>query len=164
MTTKYNWKNIKTVDEIPAEKTTRQIYVWIITKDQKVIIVSKDGKNWQFPGGKPKEDETIKDTILREIQEETGVDVTDQYADVTPFGYYIVTQEENAQQVEFLQLRFFIFLKEKSGKINLKPVENPEDPDPINYIKVVGLNEIEEFIPWLNEVGEYQDIKNIVNA
>lgn len=78
------YKTAKT-DIIPykAPKKKRphhQIGVGIIQKDHQVLIALRPddamlGGLWEFPGGKQKKDEPIKQTVVRELQEELGVQV-----------------------------------------------------------------------------------------
>lgn len=49
----------------------------IFNEEGKVLAVSrKDNKNdWGLPGGKVDEGETIKEALIREVKEETGLDI-----------------------------------------------------------------------------------------
>jgi ADP-ribose pyrophosphatase YjhB (NUDIX family) len=42
-----------------------------LTADRGVVLISKDGKRWGWPGGHPEGDESWEQTLRREIQEET---------------------------------------------------------------------------------------------
>ena len=62
----------------------------VITRTKGLIINSNDEitlgyahKTYQFPGGHLEEGETLEECLLREIQEETGIEITD--AEMTPF-------------------------------------------------------------------------------
>lgn len=157
--TKHCWNTVLSVNSFIPQWPIRQIYLWVFTSDHKVIIVSKDGKSWQFPGGKPKENEEYLQTLIREIKEETGMSIDRYIDDIRMFGYYNVTQRERGTEVTFHQLRFYLVIDEKSSDLNLQPEENPQDADPIKFTKVVGIPEIEKDIPWLSDVKEYNAIK-----
>ncbi|MDZ7715868.1 MAG: A/G-specific adenine glycosylase [Balneolaceae bacterium] len=79
------YKSLKT-DEIPYKSPTKkrphhQIGVGIIKRDEQVLIALRPddamlGGLWEFPGGKQKKDESIEKTVVRELKEELGVNVT----------------------------------------------------------------------------------------
>ena len=58
-----------------AQYQVRQVYLWLTSSDNAIVIVSKDGSKWQFPGGKPSPDESSIDTLIREVFEETGINI-----------------------------------------------------------------------------------------
>ena len=68
---KWNESNKINGDHISLE--VKQVYGWIITKDDHLVLVSKDNVKWQFPGGKPNLEENFVDTLTREVLEETSM-------------------------------------------------------------------------------------------
>jgi 8-oxo-dGTP pyrophosphatase MutT (NUDIX family) len=51
----------------------------IFNTDGRVLLVQqgkKRGGNWELPGGKVKKRESLPDAVVREVMEETGLDVT----------------------------------------------------------------------------------------
>ncbi len=46
-----------------------------LTAHGEVILISQDGKSWDFPGGKPEGTETWEETLRRELMEEACVEV-----------------------------------------------------------------------------------------
>lgn len=54
----------------------------LILKDNKVLLIKRKGKPfkgmWAFPGGYIEFDETVEETVKREVKEETGLDVLGQ--------------------------------------------------------------------------------------
>lgn len=157
MTEKRTWITNSKINDIHSEIEIRQIYIWIITSDGKVAIVTKDNKAWQFPGGKPKEGETIQETIDREIREELGMDLQLFMATPKFFGYYLI---ENNEQGTFLQLRYILTTTKKSDTLVISPQENPIDPDPIIAAKFVDLESLPENIPWTKDLEEYREVLN----
>jgi 8-oxo-dGTP diphosphatase len=51
----------------------------IFNQDGKVLLVqqgNRSGGQWELPGGKVKKRESLPDAVVREVKEETGMDVT----------------------------------------------------------------------------------------
>jgi 8-oxo-dGTP pyrophosphatase MutT (NUDIX family) len=159
MKIKSDWFTSNKIRDKHNKISIRQIYIWVVTKDKKVIIVSKDLKNWQFPGGKPKGKESLFETIERELLEETGVRLKDLKVKPEFFGYYFIQMEQNDK---FLQLRYFCLSPRNSSEFELKPEENPTDPDQIIAAKFVELNRLSNHIPWTNGLEEYRIVLNLV--
>ncbi|MBX7150276.1 A/G-specific adenine glycosylase [bacterium] len=58
----------------------KHIAVAVIIKNGKILIAKRPdnvilGNLWEFPGGKKKEDESIEQACIREVEEETGITV-----------------------------------------------------------------------------------------
>jgi 8-oxo-dGTP pyrophosphatase MutT (NUDIX family) len=52
------------------------VYRWRGTANLQIVLVSRPRERlWALPKGKPEDDETIEQTALREVSEETGLDV-----------------------------------------------------------------------------------------
>jgi 8-oxo-dGTP pyrophosphatase MutT (NUDIX family) len=139
----------------------RQVYVWIVTTDKSIVIVSKDGNSWQFPGGKPEAGETLNDTALREVKEETGLDISAFISNMTLFGYFVVREPE-AEIAEYLQTRFFVSVDYLADdleiSVNNEDKSQPED-DAINYVKAVSLDELANYVTWISESPDYLSLK-----
>lgn len=156
-----DWISAPAVRQEHQNLPVRQVYIWYLTTDKKLLLVSKDGQSWQLPGGKPDLGESLKETAVRELKEETGVSIN------TPdelkfFGYYRVTkQEEDGNVVRFLQIRFHYPSKSSSDELKLSA--EGEDraqagEDRIRYVRAVSLSQAKNLIPWLAGSGEFKEL------
>jgi len=139
----------------------RQVYVWAIDKNKKFLIVSKDGNNWQLPGGKPDANEPVVAAAIREMHEETGVNISGNISDLDFFGYYKVSDLSNGGQ-PFLQVRFVLGMQ-GSKALNYFHTRNEDhkqqQTETIKHIRLVDGAEAAQLIPWLSEAGEYKYLK-----
>lgn len=139
----------------------RQVYVWAIDERKKFLIVSKDGNNWQLPGGKPNKQEQFFDTAIREMNEETGVDIAPSAAGLTLFGYYLVKNPSFAVG-PILQMRLYVNLDRQTDLSNFHTANEDSqqaEVETIKFIKLVDSAEAVKLIPWLSESGEYKYLK-----
>ena len=50
----------------------------MITKGDEILVIDRQKKDWPgitFPGGHVEDDESIVDSVIREVKEETGLDI-----------------------------------------------------------------------------------------
>lgn len=139
----------------------KQIYLWFITKDSKLPIVSKKSGGYQLPGGKPEAGEDFLQTITREMFEESGIDIS-KYSEPKMFGYYLLENDPNWSDLpKYLQLRYYLFVDADSEDIALSNNEREEDRDKIENAIFVDLNKLPEYITWIKEEEEYQSLLDI---
>jgi hypothetical protein len=55
---------------IPPAHLVTQALGLCFTADRQVVMVSWDGQQWTFPGGTVEDDETVEETLIREVAEE----------------------------------------------------------------------------------------------
>ena len=159
MNYKLTWFEAPDVSEEHKHLATRQVYGWIRSSDNKHIVVSKDGKSWQFPGGKPEENEDLIETLQREVHEETGLSI-DSLSVKPPrfFGYYLVEEIDNDTIVKtYLQVRFICEIQENSSSLILKPLEEEtiqDEGDNIAVAQWIDYSSLPQFMPWLDDSSE----------
>ncbi len=137
--------------------TIRQVYCWIFDAENRVVIVSKNGTHWQLPGGKPKQGETLQAALEREVYEESGIRLRKIGAYPKLFGYYVVTNDPEYNNIDYIQLRYYIQINKELGK--LAPGCD-DDTEEVKYVKSVSTSELSKIIPWLSASGEYQELVN----
>lgn len=138
---------------LPPDLRIRQVYCWIIDSKNKVVIVSKDGKNWQLPGGKPKKNESLKEALDREVFEECGIHLARYYPEF--FGYYIIKGDETLSNIDYGQVRFFINLPKQLDSLKPGIVS-----DTIKFVKLATISELLDLIPWMSTSGEFKELKS----
>lgn len=142
----------------------RQVYVWLITSDQQMVIVSKDGANWQLPGGKPDAGENALQTVIREVFEETGIDLTSYKNRINFFGEYVL--EDGATVVHplrYRQVRSWVQIEETANALKLSvggEAAGQSLEDVVRFVRTIPVKNVLEYIPWLKEADEYKALNS----
>ena len=85
----------------------------IIIEDNKVLLIQQNKGNWGFPKGHVEENETEMETAIREVKEETNIDV--EIVDTKRYNEQYITDRGNEKEVVY-------FLAKKISGI-IKPQE-----------------------------------------
>ena len=150
------WKTTKAILSEDSGLACTQVYVWLLTADKKLIIVSKDGKKWQLPGGKPEKGETLEQTAVREVSEETGLDISANVSGLEFIGYQVVDEQDEANP-PYVQVRYALKLALDSKALQLSAQREDQsqvETDVIQYVEAVALADITSKIPWLQDSPE----------
>ena len=143
-----------------------QIYCWLWTRDKKIALVSKNGKEWQLPGGHPKEGESILETLRRELQEELSLDIGRVSQVPKLFGYYVIEERERGVlKRRYVQMRTFLLLEDRSDVFEIQPQEDPreKEEDKIRFVCWCNLSRAKELIPWLAASEELKSFLKLVS-
>ena len=167
----YNYDNLK-LEEIDEVVTRTK---GLIINSNKEITLGYSYKTYQFPGGHLEEGETLEECLLREIKEETGIEICD--AKLKPFEkitYYNKNYHDSGKNrkndiyyyivktnAKFDMSNTKLDEREKEGNFTVKtfPIKNIEqiliDSIPDNPINEVIVEEM------LDILKEYKKITNI---
>jgi len=152
------WCNNKRINPDHLNLEIRQIYIWLISKDNKVAIVTKSNGDSQFPGGHPEKEESHRETAQREVNEETGLDISSYISELSQFGYYLVEEDG----VQYLQLRFLLKLPGNGQTFPLSVNENSDEERPVESAMWVDLLNLPNYILWTKDLVEYKDVMDLV--
>lgn len=108
----------------------------VLIEEDKILLVKQkvnDKRNWSLPGGKAERGETLEQALIREMKEETGLDV-----EINKLLYICdVAATDNA----LLHISFL--LNRISGQIDLP--SNEFESNPINDVRFVAINDLHDY-------------------
>jgi len=119
-------------------------------QDNKILLIKRNTipfkGYWALPGGRMDPSETIEQTIVREVKEETGLDVTI----VRKVGEYIETGVKDDVEYEYYPTCFVV--KPVGGEVKKQESE-------IQEIKIFSLNELPKPLAFVHEemIKDYVD-------
>ena len=91
----------------------------IFNNEKKILLLERDHPikkiYWDLPGGRVNKDESINETLLRELKEETGLEITSGFH---PFGMFLTNIRIPIQE-ESVGLIFSIFTCHLSNSFHL---------------------------------------------
>jgi len=118
-----------------------QAYGAVLDEENRLLVVSQDGKDWGLPGGTVESKEVLVDTLKREVYEESAVVVDSET--IKPFYYQEVYSRTNGRwELSDIQVRFACRI-EKIDKF----VSDP-DEGKVKYQKFVSVSDLGNFLKW----------------
>ncbi len=141
----------------------RQVTCFVFSKDKKLLLVSKDSVKWGVTAGhyEAQKDSDFLQTAVREVYEESGLDISKYVEGIRGLGYYVVEDvEKKSGNVldTYVQIRMLLVLDIPSKEISLKPVEE----DLVKYAQFFEIEESMKLVEWLRESGEWEAIKKLI--
>lgn len=157
------WRVIHEMPHDDEKAPIRQVYTWLLTSDNQVVIVSKDGNRWQLPGGKPDAGENAVQTAIREVFEETNVDIAPYQDELNFFGEYTIDDyNTEIHPPRYRQVRSWLRLPMAASELNLSTAgeaEGQRPEDAVRFVRAVPTRDILEYIDWLEKTDEYKALK-----
>ena len=84
---------------MPKGLEIRQVYGFIINRDGRIFLFEDEGR-YNLPGGRPENDESMSETLVREVAEEVQITITEP----DYLGYQLITSGEKFAQVRLIAL------------------------------------------------------------
>ena len=131
-----------TIDDID-EVVTRTKGLIINDKDE--ITLGYSYKTYQFPGGHLEEGEELSECLLREIKEETGIELKD--ARLTPFQKITYYSKNYRGSGKNRENDIYYYIVNTNEKFNIANSSLDEGEKAGGYtIKTIPLNKVEEIL------------------
>lgn len=108
----------------------------ILIENNSLLLVQQklsNNKNWSLPGGRVEAGETLEQALIREMKEETGLDVE-------PIRMLYVCDVESSSNTV---LHITFLSKRTGGEITLPT--NEFDENPIHDVRFVPINELAQY-------------------
>jgi 8-oxo-dGTP diphosphatase len=137
-TVRIQYRDADSVSELDGRKVSG-VHAYCFYRDQLVIVFAKKKGFWTPPGGGVEAGETPEEAVIREVREETNMDVLRQ----SILGYQDISKNDEV----VTQVRF-VCIVEPLGEFLADPDED------ITEIKFINPSEYKQYFDW-GEVGDH---------
>lgn len=100
----------------------------VLNRKGEILLIKSPKRGWEYPGGKVEPHETLLDALMREIREETGVDV-----EVTGFVGVSKNVEKDVVNIDFICKYLGGHLRTSSESTEVKWVSRQEAMELIRH-------------------------------
>lgn len=137
----YNSDNLldKDIDEVVIRTKG------LIINSNNEITLGYSHKTYQFPGGHLEENESLEECLIREIKEETGIELIDY--NMTPFfkTVYYTKNYHNSGKNRKNEIYFYVIKTDEVFNMNNSNLDDWEKEG--NYeLRVIPLNDVENIL------------------
>lgn len=143
----YNNQQITLYNEKTKLKYIKKASVGLILNKNNQLLITRRNKHlktfphsWVFPGGNVDESESFQNTLIREIKEEVGVDISTEV--ITTHMIYESSYPINLSDGEPYSHHLIIFYLIKINKDDIKVHVQPEEIDAYSWIDSKSLYEV----------------------
>lgn len=137
----YNYDNLtkEDIDEVVIRTKA------LIINSNNEITLGYSNKTYQFPGGHLKEGETLVECLIREIKEETGIEIKD--TDLKPFAKLSYYSKNYRNSLKNRQNDIYYYVIKTDKKFNIDNSELDEGEVEGNYIPItIPFNDMEKIL------------------
>lgn len=138
----FNQDNLKDSD---IDVITTRVKVFLMNDNDEFILAQSNG-GLQLPGGHVEDGEKVEETVIREIREETGIELD---KNVIPKPFYEIrhyTKNYKNQNINKLSRIIYYYVK-SNKKINLDNIHLTEHEKENNFsIRIIHLKDFESAI------------------
>ena len=140
----------------------------VLINSNNEILFGYLGGTYQFPGGHAEKNETIEDCLVREVKEETGIDITGKFT--KPFYKIEYYNKDYPQNGINRYCVFNYFIVKTDDKYDLSKTNFDEYEKEYNYeLRYLKINEVEQILSNEidnNEISKviYPEIIDVINT
>lgn len=163
ITYKMDWRDAGTLLEVDSDIRVKQVSCWVVSRDRKLVVVSKNGNDWTIPAGHyESSDLNVTNALSREVYEECGLEI--EKSQLQFLGYFTVEEFEGNRFVDrYLLLRFHYSLPQNSQDILVAPTERDDEPRPVKFAKFIEMQAVPEYISWAKESPDFIKLTTLLS-
>jgi 8-oxo-dGTP diphosphatase len=120
----------------------------LITKNGKLLLVSDDGNFWYTPGGRLEKSETLTECLIREVKEETGIQVQPQKM------LFIEEFFDNKNKIHKIEVYFVADIKR--GRISSNWKDQGGSVKFVKFFSVEEIRNMKNIAPDFLKDGEWK--------
>ena len=141
-----NIHKVKGITDKDVTNVVIRIKALLINNDN--IYIASEGSEYHFPGGHLEENESFEDCLKREVQEETGIVISDKDI-IKPIYESIQYFKDNPKEGEVRRCETYYYVMKTNEKVNLNNIKLTNEEKNGNF-KIIELP-VSNVIDFLND-------------